>query len=86
MDQNLTKMIFDTAGEGKTKLRRENFEEVAYASTRMLHAWDEPAEIAGEAYVDASYTCSCPVYEVVALGYKKIVVAAPLVPTPRLPP
>ena len=61
VDQNLTPVIFDTAGEGKTKLRRDNFEEVAYASTRMLHAWDEPAEIGGEAYVDASYTCSCPV-------------------------
>lgn len=74
VDQNLTQVIFDTAGEGKTKLRRDNFEEVAYASTRMLHAWDEPAEIGGEAYVDASYTCSCPVYEVVGLGYKKILV------------
>src|SRR6267378_2545636 len=74
VDQNLTQVIFDTSGDGKTKLRRDNFEEVAYASTRMLHAWDEPAEIGGEAYVDASYTCSSPVYEVVDLGYRKIVV------------
>jgi hypothetical protein len=72
VDQNLTPVIFDTAGEGSTKLWRGNFGEVAYASTRMLHAWDEPAEIAGEAYVDASYTCSCPVYEVAALGFKRI--------------
>lgn len=40
----------------------------------MLHAWHEPAEIEGEAYVDASYTCSCPVYEVAALGHEKILV------------
>jgi len=74
VDQNLAPMIFDTAGEGSTKLERGNFGEVAYASTRMLHAWDEPAEIAGEAYVDASYTCSCPVYEVALLGFKRILV------------
>jgi predicted acylesterase/phospholipase RssA len=74
VDQNLTKTIFDTAGEGKTKLTRENFDEVVYASTRMLHAWDEPAEIGGEPYVDASYTCSCPAYEVADLGYKRILV------------
>jgi hypothetical protein len=40
----------------------------------MLHAWDEPTEIAGEAYVHASYTCSCPVHEVAALGFKRILV------------
>lgn len=74
VDENLTPVIFDTGGEGRTKLRRDNFEEVAYASTRMLHAWDEPAEIQGDAYVDASYTCSCPVYEVAALGFKRILV------------
>jgi hypothetical protein len=74
VDRNLTPLIFDTAGEGRTRLHQHNFEEVAYASTRMLHAWDEPAEIGGEAYVDASYTCACPVYDVAALGYKTILV------------
>ena len=29
VDQNLTQVIFDTSGDGKTKLRRDNFEEVA---------------------------------------------------------
>lgn len=76
VDRNLTPVIFDTAAGGKTRLHQHNFEEVAYASTRMLHAWEDPAEIGGEAYVDASYTCSCPVYEVAALGYKRIVVVA----------
>lgn len=34
----------------------------------MLHAWAVPAEVDGEAYVDASYTCACPAREVAAKG------------------
>ncbi|MFV0133040.1 hypothetical protein ACLGIH_07340 [Streptomyces sp. HMX87] len=46
----------------------DNYDAVSYASTRMLHAWAVPAEVDGEAYVDASYTCSCPAREVAAKG------------------
>ncbi len=48
------------------ELTPENFDAVAYASTRMLHAWAIPAEVDGQAYVDASYTCGCPAREVAA--------------------
>lgn len=53
-----------------------NFKEFAYASTRMLHAWDIPAWIADKPYVDASYTCLCPALEMVELGYKEVIAIA----------
>jgi hypothetical protein len=54
-------------------LNANNFEEVAYASTRMLHAWDIPAWIEDKPYIDASYTCVCPAMEMVELGYQQII-------------
>jgi hypothetical protein len=64
-DANLALHLFDTAPDGTaTRLSSENFDSVAYASTRMLHAWTVPAWVAGRAYVDASYTCACPVVEI----------------------
>lgn len=74
VDENLTKVIFDSAPGAAPRLCRENFDAVAYASTRMMHAWKIPAEIAGDAYLDASYTCSCPAFELAAAGYRSVVV------------
>jgi hypothetical protein len=54
-------------------LNANNFEEVAYASTRMLHAWDIPAWIEDKPYIDASYTCICPAIEMVELGYQEVI-------------
>ncbi|CAL9628844.1 hypothetical protein SUDANB176_06028 [Streptomyces sp. enrichment culture] len=69
VEENLAAAVFSSRprpGGDRPRLTPENHDAVAYASTRMLHAWDVPAEIDGEAYVDASYTCSCPAREVAA--------------------
>jgi hypothetical protein len=66
--------LFDTqATDPSLCLTPDNFDAVAYASTRMLHAWDIPAWIAGRAYVDGSYTCMCPARELAALGYDEVI-------------
>ncbi len=73
-DGNLQLRMFDTRSSGETEmLSPANFEQVAYASTRMLHAWDIPAEIDGCPYIDGSYTCLCPVLPMAALGYDRII-------------
>ncbi len=77
IDQHLSPAIFDTsAAEVERQLQADNFEQVAYASTRMLHAWDIPAWVNGQAYVDAYYTCACPAMEMIDLGYAQVVAVA----------
>ncbi|MGC5364881.1 hypothetical protein ACPXCE_24960 [Streptomyces sp. DT24] len=71
---NLATVVFSSAASGEgARLTPENFDTVSYASTRMLHAWRIPAEIDGEAYVDASYTCACPAREVAATGVSVVI-------------
>jgi predicted acylesterase/phospholipase RssA len=73
-DANLDLHIFDTHSEdGDKQLTEKNFNEVAYASTRMLHEWHIPAFIDGKAYIDGSYTCLYPVIPLLNLGYDKII-------------
>ena len=73
-DNNLEVDFFCTKNPlQQNSLHKENFLDVAYASTRMLHAWKEPAEINGQAYIDASYTCSCPVGILDQRGYENII-------------
>lgn len=73
-DRHLELRMFDTRpGKGGRPLTESNFEEVAYATTRVLHAWDIPAYIDGEPYVDGCYTCVSPVLPLAGLGYEKIV-------------
>jgi hypothetical protein len=74
VDANLKKVIFDSYSLVGQELKALNFDEVAYASTRMLHEWDISAEIDGHPYVDASYTCSCPAFELIEAGYKDVIV------------
>lgn len=77
VDQNLTLHLFDTAAaDPDLRLTSANFAEVAYASSRMLHAWDVPASIDGRPYIDAYYTCHCPATEVAGLGYNQVVAIA----------
>ena len=65
-DQNLRPQLFDTAAaDPSRRITPDNLAEVAYATTRMMHAWDIPATIGGEPYVDASYTCQCPAAEMI---------------------
>lgn len=70
---NLDLHMFDTRATGELRLNESNFDEVAYATTRMLHAWHMPASISGRPYVDGSYTTLCPVSAMASLGYGEIV-------------
>jgi hypothetical protein len=77
IDTHLQPALFDTGSESDTYLLTpENFDEVVYASTRMLHAWKVPASIAGRPYVDGSYTCSCPAVELAERGYNTVIAIA----------
>lgn len=74
--ENLESHLFSTAPNSPHPLTPENFEEVAYASTRMMHAWDIPATIAGQPYVDASYLCAIPAVELLEQGYDEVIAIA----------
>jgi hypothetical protein len=76
---NLELRLFDTMpnGRGTVPLMSSNLADVFYATTRMLHAWKEPAWVDNEAYIDASYTCSCPAQEMAALGYERVIAISP---------
>jgi hypothetical protein len=75
--QHLRKHIFDSAANDATyRLTPENIDAVIYASTRMLHAWSLPATIAGQAFIDASYTCACPAIEMAQEGYTTVIAIA----------
>jgi len=75
--KHLERRIFDSqARVGEFQLNADNFDEVAYASTRMLHACDIPAWVEGKPFVDASYTCLCPAIELAELGYSEVVAVA----------
>ena len=77
IDDHLTLELFDSdASDEWHRLTERNFDEVAYASSRMLHAWDIPAWIDGRPYVDAFYTCSCPALEMIDLGFERVIALA----------
>jgi hypothetical protein len=69
--ENLELRLFDSKGE--PRLTPENFEDVAYATSRMMHAWDIPATIEGKPYVDASYISSVPAVEMAERGYTDVI-------------
>jgi predicted acylesterase/phospholipase RssA len=71
----LRAVTFDT-GAGVDRLTAENFADVAYASTRMLHAWRVAATIDGRPYIDASYTVGFPVREAARGGAERIIAIA----------
>ncbi len=73
-EQHLQAYLFDTAADDEDhRLTSANMDEVIYASTRMLHAWNIPAEVAGRPYIDGYYTCACPAIEMVQRGYREII-------------
>jgi hypothetical protein len=77
VEQHLLTHLFDSvASQDGLLLNAYNFDEVAYASTRMLHAWDIPAWVDKQPYIDASYTCSCPAIELAQLGYNEVIAVA----------
>ena len=76
--KHLEKIIFDSkATTPELAITTDNIDDILYASTRLLHAWEQPAWIHKQAYIDASYTCSCPAIELAELSYDRIVVISP---------
>lgn len=76
VDENLQIELFSTRKNDlikSSKIDKNNFSEIAYATSRMLHAWDIPAWINEKPYIDASYTCLCPAIEMIEAGYKQII-------------
>lgn len=77
IDAHLKPTLFDTASaDPHLRLTNSNFDQAAYASTRMLHAWDIPAWVEGRPYVDAYYTCACPALKMVDLGFERVIAVA----------
>ena len=76
VDKHLELDLFSIDAKNDTAITPDNFAEVAYASTRMLHAWEIPAWINQQPYIDASYTCACPAIKMVYRGYKSIIAIA----------
>jgi hypothetical protein len=76
-DKNLELHVFDTQSNIKElKLSADNYKEVAYATTRMLHAWHIPAAINDKPYIDGSYTCLIPIEPLTDRGYQNIIAIA----------
>lgn len=74
VDKHLRLNLFSNSNSCNTlALTPNNFDEVTYASSRMIHAWDIPAWISGKPYIDASYTCICPALEMVEQGYQQVI-------------
>ena len=69
-------LFSNSASNDSSYLNEHNFDEVAYASARMLHAWDIPAWIEDKPHIDASYTCMCPALEMVDRGYQEVIAIA----------
>ncbi len=77
VDANLRFTLFSTQDRGTThRITPNNFPAVAYASSRIMHAWEIPAWIEGKPYVDAAYTCLCPAMAMVAAGYQQTIAIA----------
>jgi hypothetical protein len=74
VDTNLRFTLFSTHHpESHRRITPNNYPAVAYASSRIVHAWEIPAWIDGKPYVDAAYTCLCPVLAMVAEGYQETI-------------
>jgi hypothetical protein len=74
VDANLRFTLFSTHHpESHQRITLNNFPAVAYASSRIMHAWEIPAWIDGKPYVDAAYTCLCPALAMVAAGYQETI-------------
>ena len=73
VDANLRFTLFSTHHAEPYRITPNNFPAVAYASSRIMHAWDIPAWIESKPYVDAAYTCLCPAMAMVAAGYQQTI-------------
>lgn len=74
VDANLRFTLFSTHhADSHLSITARNFPAVAYASSRIMHAWELPAWIDGKPYVDAAYTCLCPAMAMVSNGYQQTI-------------
>ncbi len=73
VDANLKFTLFSTHHPEPYRITPNNFPAVAYASSRIMHAWEIPAWIEGKPYVDAAYTCLCPAMAMVSAGYQETI-------------
>ncbi len=73
VDANLRLTLFSTHHPEPFRITPNSFPAVAYASSRIMHAWELPAWIDGRPYVDAAYTCLCPALAMVAAGYQQTI-------------
>jgi predicted acylesterase/phospholipase RssA len=70
---NLRTTLFDTASPiASDQLTIPRFRSVAYATSRMLHAWRVSAEVDSRPFIDGSYTDGCPVAALRALGCGRV--------------
>lgn len=76
-ERSLRCVSFDSAARGAhDRLDAVRFRDVAYASSRMLHAWRVPATIDGRPFIDASYTDGFPVRALAERGARRILAIA----------
>jgi hypothetical protein len=74
VDANLRFTLFSTHAQASHhSITPNNFPAVAYASSRIMHAWELPAWIDGKPYVDAAYTCLCPAMAMATAGYQQTI-------------
>lgn len=73
VEANLRLTLFSTHHPEPYRITPNRFPAVAYASSRIMHAWEIPAWIDGKPYVDAAYTCLCPAMAMVTAGYRETI-------------
>jgi hypothetical protein len=74
VDRHLEFALFSTNSHTlHRRITANNYPAVAYASSRIMHAWDLPAAIEGLPFVDAAYTCLCPALAMAKEGYREVI-------------
>jgi hypothetical protein len=74
VDRHLRFQLFSTHSQHpQYAITSNNYPAVAYASSRIMHAWDLPAWVEGQPFVDAAYTCLCPALAMAAAGYREVI-------------
>ncbi len=74
VDEHLQLAMFSThSSHPQRRITTHNYPAVAYASSRIMHAWELPAWIEGKPFVDAAYTCLCPALAMAEAGYQEVI-------------
>jgi hypothetical protein len=74
VDEHLQLAMFSTHHHHPhRRITANNYPAVAYASSRIMHAWELPAWIEGQPFVDAAYTCLCPALAMAQAGHQEVI-------------